>query len=129
VLCGQWRFSPDGCYVVSASNDCTLRLWELSSGALSALRGHENWVTDVVFSQDGRHVVSSSYDGTLRLWELASGRELARLDGDRAFCAIGLAPDGEYLAAGDSAGFVHFIDMLIDSADKTAWLARSADHT
>ena len=54
---------------------------------------------------------------------MASGQEIARLDGDFAFLALHLAPDGKSLAAGDSGGRVHLIDILLDEADKAAWLA------
>ncbi len=50
----------------------------------------------------------------------ASGRQIARLDGDFTFLALALAPDGKSLAAGDSGGRVHLIDILVDEADKTA---------
>lgn len=65
-----------------------------------------------------------STDRTLRLWEVASERQIAHLDGDFAFLALSLAPDGKSLAAGDSGGRVHLIDILLDAADKAVWLAR-----
>jgi WD40 repeat protein len=81
-------------------------------------------VRAVAFLPNGRHVVSGSDDRTLRLWEAASGQEIARLDGDSVFLAIYVAPDGKSLAAGDSGGRVHLIDIIHNDADKAAWLAR-----
>jgi WD40 repeat protein len=115
-------FSPDGCYVVFGSDSGAIYLWALG-GASRALKGHNGVVTGVSFSADGRHLVSGSDDRTLRLWEVASGREIARLEGDFAFLGLYLAPDGKSLAAGDSVGRVHLIDVLLDEADKAAWLA------
>jgi WD40 repeat protein len=63
-------FSPDGTRIVSASYDCTLRLWDAKSGQPigAPLQGHENPVSSVAFSPDGTRIVSGSDDKTL-LWE------------------------------------------------------------
>jgi len=117
-------FSPDGRHVVSGSGYGPLRLWEVASGASRVLEGHGLAVWPVAFSPDGRHVVSGSWDHTLRLWEVSSEHQLARLDGDFAFLALAVAPDGTSIAAGDEDGRVHLIDIILDEADKAAWLAR-----
>jgi WD40 repeat protein len=115
-------FSPDGRHQVSGSGDGTLRLWEVASGTSRVLEGHGDPVRAVAFSPDGRHLVSGSDDKTLWLREVASGQEIAFLDGDFPF--LSLALNGKSLIAGDGGGRVHLIDILIDEADKTAWLAR-----
>jgi WD40 repeat protein len=81
-------------------------------------------VNAVAFSLDGRHVVSGSSDGTLRLWEVESGQQLVHVDGDFGFHALHLAPDGKSLVAGDRGGCVHLLCILINDADKAAWLTR-----
>ncbi|HEX2688280.1 MAG TPA: AAA family ATPase [Kofleriaceae bacterium] len=91
--------TPDGRYVVSASNDRTLRVWELGSGrAVATLEGHTDWVSACAVTQDGRHVVSASADQTLKVWELASGRAVTTLAGhtnDVTACAV--TPDGRHV--------------------------------
>jgi WD40 repeat protein len=76
---------PNG-RLVSASNDCTMRIWDLASGqTLSTLAGHCAAVTMVaVLSAD--RIVSASKDYTLRVWDLASGEIVKTLEqpGDRA---------------------------------------------
>jgi WD40 repeat protein len=122
-------FSPDGLHIVSGSVDGTLRLWDVASGTSRTLGSHGDrrgpWdsVRAAAFSPDGRHVVSGSDDRTLRLWEAASGQEIVRFYGDVEFHAIHLAPDGKSLAAGDSGGRVHLVDILVDNSDKATWLA------
>jgi WD40 repeat protein len=63
--------SPDGQQILSASDDRTLRLWDLASERLLVtFTGHGGPVTSVVFSPDGRRVVSTSADKTVRVWGL-----------------------------------------------------------
>ncbi|KAF8585269.1 NWD1 protein, partial [Ramaria rubella] len=67
-------FSPDGIYIVSASYDGTLQLWDAASGVhLNTLTGHTGRVESVAFSPDGTHIVSESDDRTLQLWDAVSG--------------------------------------------------------
>jgi WD40 repeat protein len=60
--------------MVSASEDQTLKIWELGSGRVVAtLEGHTNWVYACAVTPDGLHVVSASGDHTLKVWEPLSG--------------------------------------------------------
>jgi WD40 repeat protein len=66
-------FSPDQeqRYIVTASNDGTIRCFDRASGAqMAILRGHRAGVAQVAFLADGRRVISGSFDGTVRWWWL-----------------------------------------------------------
>jgi WD40 repeat protein len=60
-------FSPGGRYALSASNDCTLGLWEVGNGRMIA-----RWYTDAslyccAFNPDGRHVMAGDAMGGVHL--------------------------------------------------------------
>lgn len=64
-------FSRDGKYVVSASFDKSVRIWDVRTGkCIDTLRGHTDWVHSASFSNDGKYIVSSSSDRTTRIWDM-----------------------------------------------------------
>jgi WD40 repeat protein len=66
-------FSPYGKYIISGSQDKTVRLWECNGqgGKLMGvpLYGHKGNITSIVFSPDGKYIASGSQDKTVRLWK------------------------------------------------------------
>lgn len=61
--------SSDGQFALSASWDCSLRLWDLSNGQTTRkFTGHEKDVMSVAFSADNRQIVSGSRDNRLKVW-------------------------------------------------------------
>src|SRR5215510_3554280 len=64
-LINAFAYSPDGRYMISASNDYTLKLWLTSSQQLlRTFYGHTGPVRSVAFAPDGKRVVSGSNDRT-----------------------------------------------------------------
>jgi len=96
--------TPDGRYTISASNDRTLKVWELETGReVRTLAGHENWVNAVAVTLDGRYAISASDDRTLKVWELETGREVRTLAGHEAWVlAVAVTPDGRYAISASS---------------------------
>jgi WD40 repeat protein len=104
--------SPDGQYVVSASEDNTLKVWELATGKeLHTLSGHTSGVHGVTVSPDGQYVVSASRDKTLKVWELATGRVVMSFTGEGSFNCCAITPDGRTVIAGDSGGQLYFLRL------------------
>ena len=74
--------TPDGKYAVSASEDHTLKVWDLATGrALRTLEGHSASVYGVAVTVDGKRAVSATEDHTLRVWYLGTSRVLRTLEG------------------------------------------------
>lgn len=81
----------DGGFAASASDDCTLKIWDLRAGEeLAVLVEHRHPVSSLAISPDRKYLLSGDAGGHLGIWDL---EQLARpkdlitnyLDNDRPF--------------------------------------------
>lgn len=73
--------TPSGSRAVSASDDHTLKIWNLNRGILEhTLTGHSDWVRGATLVGDGERLVSASDDHTLKVWNLSTGGEEGSID-------------------------------------------------
>ncbi len=98
VLSAAW--SPDGTRLASGGYDYTVRVWDMTTGAvLAVLDGHTSAVESVAWSPDGLRLASASSDCTVRVWDAATGATLAVIDGQtEGTLAVAWSPDGKWLA-------------------------------
>jgi eukaryotic-like serine/threonine-protein kinase len=99
-------FVGDGSQVLSASDDGTLKLWNVAAQReIRSFPGHAGFVIAAAVSRDGKYVASGGQDKTVRIWSTEDGKELFVCRGHNApLDAVAFRADGRVLAsAGDDA--------------------------
>lgn len=67
-------FSNDNTYLVSASQDGTAKVWNVSTGCIQlVLSGHEEAVHFAQFFPDGSAILTVGLDGTVKIWDTVIG--------------------------------------------------------
>ncbi|KAF9505145.1 hypothetical protein BS47DRAFT_1400678 [Hydnum rufescens UP504] len=94
-------FLPDGLWLASGSDDCTLQLWDAISGQhIATLQGHSGTVESVAFSHNGLWLASGSWNHILHLWDVMLGTCIVTLQGHSgAVSSVAFSPDGQRLAS------------------------------
>ena len=81
-------FFPDGKQLASASDDGTIKLWDLVEGkeASSVFAGKTKQVWSLCCSPDGKYLVSGSDEDKIIIWNAKKGEEVKDPEGTRQYC-------------------------------------------
>jgi dipeptidyl aminopeptidase/acylaminoacyl peptidase len=134
-------FSSDGTRLASASNDRTIRLWDVETGIQQTTINTENMILSVAFSPDGKTLASGAWGDYVKLWDVQTGKELS-FRGQGNVQSLAFSPDGKHLAAagdtvtlwdvqtgaslaelrGESVAFSPDGSILATTSDDLVWL-------
>ncbi|BAT95595.1 COMPASS-like H3K4 histone methylase component WDR5B [Vigna umbellata] len=77
-----WSSDSDSHYICSASDDCTIRIWDATGGdCVKILRGHSDAVFCVNFNPQSSYIVSGSFDESIRVWDVKTGKCVQVING------------------------------------------------
>jgi WD40 repeat protein len=105
---GALVFSPDGKTVLSGDSDGSLRIWQVSNGALlNTVEVSTYPINSLTFSPDGSMVAVGANGGTIRILHTSDGYKPQNLQDDAGFDrGVAFSPEGDILAGGFERGSV-----------------------
>ncbi|KAI4330971.1 hypothetical protein MLD38_029207 [Melastoma candidum] len=96
-------------YLLSASVDKTVRMWQVGCDRCIGVFWHCNYVTCVQFNPvDSRQFITGSLDGKLRIWDIPGSQVVEWTDMKDIATAICCRPDGEGVVVGCLSGSCRF---------------------
>ena len=117
--------SRDGRYVLSGSEDHTMKLWEVATGRyLRTFEGHTDRVSSICITTDGQYALSGSHDNSQKIWEISSGRCLHTIEGHRdSVLCVYFSAVGRYAISGsaDSALKLWALDWNLEEKNPADW--------
>jgi WD40 repeat protein len=107
-------FSPDGARIVTASWDCTARIWNSETGApIGQPLKHDGGVLSAAFSPDGTRVVTASWDFTARIWNASTGAPIGQpLVHEGEVNAATFSPHGTHVLTASNDGTARIWDAV-----------------
>lgn len=126
-------FHCEGKWMVTSSEDGTVKVWDTRTGSLQRNYVHRAPVNDVVIHPNQGELISGDRAGMVRVWDLGESVCTHQLipEDDTAVLSVSVASDGSLLCAGNKKVLVdevvHLGCALILAAGQCLYLAHGAD--
>jgi WD40 repeat protein len=101
---GRVRYSPDGCCVLTASQDGSARMIEAASGHELGRVVHNAQIWDAAIDPLNKFVATASADGTARISRWGYGKTMFVLRHGKGVRRVLFSPDGRLLGTGSEDG-------------------------
>ncbi|KAI0472791.1 quinon protein alcohol dehydrogenase-like superfamily [Xylariaceae sp. FL0804] len=113
-------FHCEGKWMVTSSEDGTVKIWETRSGNIQRSYNHGSAANDVVIHPNQGEIISCDRGGSVRVWDLAENNCSHQLipEEDVSVSSVTVASDGSLLCAANNAGNV-FVWSLLQSYERT----------
>ena len=113
-------FHCEGKWMVTSSEDNTVRVWDTRSGLIQRSYTHDHPVNDVVIHPNQGELVSCDRGGVIMIWDLGDDKCTHQLipEDDVPIPSVSIASDGSLLAAGNNKGDV-YIWRMYQNQDST----------
>lgn len=98
-------FHCEGKWMVTSSEDGTVKIWETRSGTIQRSYNHGSAVNDVVIHPNQGEIISCDRGGSVRVWDLAENNCSHQLipEEDVSVSSVTVASDGSLLCAANNA--------------------------
>ncbi|KAL1995006.1 hypothetical protein VTN49DRAFT_1193 [Thermomyces lanuginosus] len=110
-------FHCEGKWMVTSSEDGTVKVWDTRTGSLQRNYVHKAPVNDVVIHPNQGELISGDRAGIVRVWDLGESVCTHQLipEEDTAVHSVSVASDGSLLCAGNKRGNVYIWRMIQDT--------------
>ncbi|KAJ9074218.1 TOR complex subunit lst8 [Entomophthora muscae] len=124
-------FHADGKWMVSGSEDGTLKIWDTRTPVVQRNYDHKAPVNDVVIHPNSNQLISCDQSGSIKLWNLGDNsctHELVPED-DVAMRSVTISSDGTTLVAGSTKGSCYVWKMANGCAGDLTAVTKFTAHT
>mmetsp|Transcript_25747 Transcript_25747/g.38032 ORF Transcript_25747/g.38032 Transcript_25747/m.38032 type:complete len:357 (-) Transcript_25747:460-1530(-) len=98
--------------VISASDDCTARLWDARVRGDVSVFEHEFQVTSIAYSLDGNTVYTGGIDNCITSWDVRRKEKIMKMTGHKdTITSISLSPNGTHLLSNSMDGTLQTWDV------------------
>ncbi len=95
-------FHCEGKWMVTCSEDCSIKVWDVRSGSVQRDYVHDHPVNDVVIHPNQGELIAVDRGGMLRVWDLGENKCIHNLQPEEntSITSVSVASDATLLCAG-----------------------------